>query len=50
MGACGSKTCGPLYAAAFRAAGVDPKAVMEARPRPLAVETPLGVLAGGRRA
>ena len=24
MGACGSKTCTPLYAAAFRAAGVDP--------------------------
>jgi hypothetical protein len=44
MGACGSKTCGPLYAAAFRAAGVDPSAVKEARLRPLAVEVPLGTL------
>ena len=44
MGACGSKTCGPLYAAAFRAAGVDPGMVQEARLRPLAVEVPLGTL------
>jgi hypothetical protein len=44
MGACGSKTCGPLYAAAFRAAGVDPGTVQEARLRPLAVEVPLGTL------
>jgi NADPH-dependent 2,4-dienoyl-CoA reductase/sulfur reductase-like enzyme/ferredoxin len=46
MGACGSKTCGPLYAAAFRAAGVDPRLVTEARLRPLSVEVPLGTLAG----
>ena len=45
MGACGSKTCAPLYAAAFRAAGVDPKTVAEARLRPLVVEMPLGTLA-----
>jgi Pyruvate/2-oxoacid:ferredoxin oxidoreductase delta subunit len=45
MGACGSKTCAPLYAAAFRAAGVDPALAAAARLRPLEVETPLGVLA-----
>jgi NADPH-dependent 2,4-dienoyl-CoA reductase/sulfur reductase-like enzyme/Pyruvate/2-oxoacid:ferredoxin oxidoreductase delta subunit len=45
MGACGSKTCTPLYAAAFRAAGVDPSAVAEGRLRPLVVEVPLGTLA-----
>jgi sarcosine oxidase, subunit alpha len=53
MGACGSKTCGPLYAAAFRAAGVDPGTVAQARLRPLAVEVPLGSLGdmrGGRAA
>jgi sarcosine oxidase, subunit alpha len=46
MGACGSKTCGPLYAAAFRAAGVDPGSVAPGRLRPLSAELPLGVLAG----
>jgi sarcosine oxidase, subunit alpha len=45
MGACGSKTCAPLYAAAFRAAGVDPSGVAQARLRPLVVEVPLGTLA-----
>jgi sarcosine oxidase, subunit alpha len=45
MGACGSKTCSPLYAAAFRAAGVDPGSVAEGRLRPLVVEMPLGTLA-----
>jgi len=45
MGACGSKTCAPLYAAAFRAAGVDPSRVAEGRLRPLEVEVPLGALA-----
>jgi sarcosine oxidase, subunit alpha len=45
MGACGSKTCAPLYAAAFRAAGVDPGVVAEGRLRPLVVEMPLGTLA-----
>jgi NADPH-dependent 2,4-dienoyl-CoA reductase/sulfur reductase-like enzyme/Pyruvate/2-oxoacid:ferredoxin oxidoreductase delta subunit len=45
MGACGSKTCAPLYAAVFRAAGVDPKTVAEGRLRPLVVEMPLGTLA-----
>ena len=44
MGACGSKTCGPLYAAAFRAAGVDPAGVAGGRLRPLVVEVPLGVI------
>jgi Fe-S-cluster-containing hydrogenase component 2/bacterioferritin-associated ferredoxin len=44
MGACGSKTCAPLYAAAFRAAGVDPGSVTEGRLRPLSVEVPLGAL------
>ena len=45
MGACGSKTCAPLYAAAFRAAGVDPGEVAGGRLRPLVAEVPLGVLA-----
>jgi NADPH-dependent 2,4-dienoyl-CoA reductase/sulfur reductase-like enzyme/ferredoxin len=45
MGACGSKTCAPLYAAAFRAAGVDPRQVAEGRLRPLEVELSLGALA-----
>lgn len=45
MGSCGSKTCAPLYAAAFRAAGVDPASVAEGRLRPLEMEMPLGVLA-----
>jgi NADPH-dependent 2,4-dienoyl-CoA reductase/sulfur reductase-like enzyme/Pyruvate/2-oxoacid:ferredoxin oxidoreductase delta subunit len=45
MGSCGSKTCAPLYAAAFRAAGVDPAEVAEGRLRPLEMEIPLGVLA-----
>jgi NADPH-dependent 2,4-dienoyl-CoA reductase/sulfur reductase-like enzyme/Fe-S-cluster-containing hydrogenase component 2 len=47
MGACGSKTCGPLYAAAFRAAGVDPSDVAEGRQRPLTLEMPLGSVRGG---
>jgi ferredoxin len=45
MGACGSKTCAPLYASVFRAAGVDPSGVAEARLRPLSLEVPLGTLA-----
>jgi sarcosine oxidase, subunit alpha len=45
MGACGSKTCGPLYDAAFRAAGVDSKTVTAGRLRPLELELPLGALA-----
>jgi hypothetical protein len=45
MGACGSKTCAPLYAAAFRAAGVDPAEVAPARLRPLETELPLGTFA-----
>jgi NADPH-dependent 2,4-dienoyl-CoA reductase/sulfur reductase-like enzyme/Fe-S-cluster-containing hydrogenase component 2 len=44
MGACGSKTCAPLYAAAFRAAGLDPATVAEGRLRPLVVEVPFAVL------
>jgi sarcosine oxidase, subunit alpha len=46
MGACGAKTCSALYAAAFRAAGVEMGAVAEGRLRPLVVEVPLGSLAG----
>jgi sarcosine oxidase, subunit alpha len=45
MGSCGSKTCAPLYAAAFRAAGVEPADFAEGRLRPLEMELPLGVLA-----
>lgn len=44
MGACGSKTCTPLYAAAFRAAGVDPGSVAQGSLRPLLVEVPLGTI------
>jgi NADPH-dependent 2,4-dienoyl-CoA reductase/sulfur reductase-like enzyme/Fe-S-cluster-containing hydrogenase component 2 len=48
MGACGSKTCGSLYAAVLRAAGTDPGAAAPATLRPLEVELRLGdVLAGG---
>jgi NADPH-dependent 2,4-dienoyl-CoA reductase/sulfur reductase-like enzyme/ferredoxin len=46
MGSCGSKTCGPLYAGLFRAAGIDPANVAEGTLRPLGVEVPLGLLAG----
>jgi hypothetical protein len=46
MGACGAKTCSALYAAAFRAAGVEMGAVTEGRLRPLVVEVPFGTLAG----
>ncbi len=45
MGSCGSKTCAPLYAAAFRSAGVDPAGIAEGRLRPLEMEMPLGILA-----
>jgi NADPH-dependent 2,4-dienoyl-CoA reductase/sulfur reductase-like enzyme/ferredoxin len=50
MGACGSKTCAPLFAAAFRAAGVDPADVAPARLRPLEMELPLGALASPAQA
>ncbi|MCX7024441.1 MAG: FAD-dependent oxidoreductase [Spirochaetes bacterium] len=50
MGACGSKTCTPLYSQVFRKAGVDPKDVTGGSVRPLAVEVPMGDLVneGGR--
>ena len=50
MGACGSKTCGPLYAGIFRSLGIDPGQVADGTQRPLSVEVPLGVLAAGREA
>jgi sarcosine oxidase, subunit alpha len=47
MGACGSKTCGPLFAAVLRAAGVDPAAAAGASLRPLEAEVALGDVAMG---
>ncbi len=47
MGACGGKTCGTLIARLFREEGVTEEDVVRFIPRPLFVEVPLGVFAGG---
>jgi sarcosine oxidase, subunit alpha len=47
MGACGGKTCGTLIARLFREEGVAGAEVVPFRPRPLFIEVPLGVFAGG---
>jgi sarcosine oxidase, subunit alpha len=47
MGACGGKTCGSLIVRLFREEGVPGADVVTFRPRPLFVEVPLGVFAGG---
>ncbi|MBI5883575.1 MAG: FAD-dependent oxidoreductase [Elusimicrobia bacterium] len=46
MGACGSKTCGPLLLSLFRKEGVARDKVTPFVQRPLAAEVPLGLFAG----
>jgi sarcosine oxidase, subunit alpha len=46
MGACGSKTCGPLFERAFRELGVSLQSVTANVRRPLFIEVPLGFFAG----
>ncbi|MFA6317728.1 MAG: FAD-dependent oxidoreductase [Elusimicrobiota bacterium] len=46
MGACGSKTCGPLLAGLFRKEGVPRGKVTPFVQRPLSAEVPLGLFAG----
>jgi len=46
MGACGSKTCGPMIWRIFKEEGIDPGTVTDRVDRPLFVEVPIGVLAG----
>ena len=46
MGACGSKTCGPLIQRLFREEGISDTEVVPLTRRPLFVEVPLGVFAG----
>jgi len=50
MGACGSKTCGPLLAQVLRKAGEDPARLKPGTLRPLSMEAPLGVFAGAGEA
>jgi sarcosine oxidase subunit beta len=50
MGACGGKTCTSLIARLFRQEGVPPDAVTPNVKRPLFVEVPLGLFAGGNEA
>jgi sarcosine oxidase subunit alpha len=47
MGACGSKTCRPMIWRIFQEEGIDPAMVTDRVDRPLFVEVPIGVLAGG---
>jgi sarcosine oxidase subunit alpha len=47
MGACGSKTCRPMIWRLFQEEGIDPTAVTDRVDRPLLIEVPIGVLAGG---
>ncbi len=46
MGACGSKTCGPLLQALFRREGVAREQLTPFVPRPLTAEVPMGYFAG----
>jgi Fe-S-cluster-containing hydrogenase component 2/bacterioferritin-associated ferredoxin len=46
MGACGARTCGGLIRRLFREEGVPEAEIVPVPRRPLAVEVPLGVLAG----
>ncbi|MCL4560231.1 MAG: FAD-dependent oxidoreductase [Chloroflexi bacterium] len=46
MGACGSKTCGPLIRRLLLEEGVPSAEIMDLTRRPLFVEVPLGVFAG----
>jgi NADPH-dependent 2,4-dienoyl-CoA reductase/sulfur reductase-like enzyme/Fe-S-cluster-containing hydrogenase component 2 len=47
MGACGSKTCRPMIWRIFQEEGIDLSAVTDRIDRPLFVEVPIGVFAGG---
>jgi len=47
MGSCGGKTCQALIERLFREEGVSREEIVENVPRPLFVEVPLGVFAGG---
>jgi NADPH-dependent glutamate synthase beta subunit-like oxidoreductase/Pyruvate/2-oxoacid:ferredoxin oxidoreductase delta subunit/bacterioferritin-associated ferredoxin len=49
MGACGSKTCGPLLQSLFRREGVDPGRITPFVQRPLTTEVPMGFFAGAQR-
>ena len=46
MGACGSKTCGPLLLRLFKEEGIAEASLTRMTQRPLFVEVPLGVFAG----
>ncbi|HEX7320472.1 MAG TPA: FAD-dependent oxidoreductase [bacterium] len=46
MGACGSKTCGPLIHALFRREGIARTMITPFVPRPLTTEVPMGYFAG----
>ncbi len=46
MGACGGKTCRKLILRLFRECGVPEHEIIDAVPRPLFIEVPLGTLAG----
>jgi len=46
MGACGGKTCRTLILRLFRECGVLENEIIDAVPRPLFIEVPLGTLAG----
>lgn len=46
MGACGSKTCGPLLLRLFREEGIPEDKLTRMTSRPLFIEVPLGVFAG----
>ena len=48
MGACGGKTCRTLIRRLFRECGVPEDAIIDAVPRPLFVEVPVGTLAGAK--
>jgi NADPH-dependent 2,4-dienoyl-CoA reductase/sulfur reductase-like enzyme/NAD-dependent dihydropyrimidine dehydrogenase PreA subunit len=48
MGACGSKTCRPMIWRIFQEEGIDFKMVTDRVDRPLFVEVPIGVFAGGK--
>jgi Fe-S-cluster-containing hydrogenase component 2 len=47
MGACGSKTCRPLIWRIFKEEGIDLTSVTDRVDRPLFIEVPIGILAGG---
>jgi sarcosine oxidase subunit alpha len=48
MGACGSKTCETLIQSVFRQEGIPGDRVTRNTKRPVFVEVPIGILAGGR--